>query len=473
MRRKKRSSRSLIDPAFSITSPESQPHSRKARFSIKRLFYPSTRRKKSRNTLLDKGFTPDSAATEIRKSTSKRAISLSAFFPARRSKKRFSHSLINPDSIITPQEQKPHRKKTRNNIFKRIVFPAVKPKRVKTTLLDPGFTPVSHAPDKISRSKRITFVKLFRFKTNKKRNKHQGLLSESFVVSNKPEVVNQESIRFKKGVRLSLNSLSIYILALLAMYLLHQLLTLFVAFRFDIPGDLFYNGIRWGISPDSQQWQPLSRVMLISSIAPVVSLIIAVAVTLSVNKLTKNPFKRMFLVWIAIHGYTLFFGAFAAGMLTSQGFGYLLQWLDVSYVFLAGLALASLICFVITGYKLSSVILEAAPTPPFSSKRRSILFYLMVLPAAVGIVIMVVLRLPDFPVHDNLMLVTVLAGAVPVMFGNSSKIKHTPDYSPDYGWKLKRGIFIMALVALFVYRFALSFGFNFELFRFELPVSVF
>ncbi|HSW67498.1 MAG TPA: hypothetical protein VLH16_02860 [Bacteroidales bacterium] len=471
-RRKKRPTHSLIDSDFKITSPKSESHGSKNRFNIKRIFFPSVRPKKTKKTLLDQGFVPVSPERKIKKNPLRKLFHLNMLFPVRGRKKRSSYSLIEPHESITPPELKRQRKKARLNL-KRIFFPTVKLKKTRKTLLDPDFVPVSHVSENNPGSKRIALLKFFRFTKRRKQSKNQSLLPQSFVAPNKQEAVPHEPIRVVKGFRLSLNSLFLYILALLVMYLFHQLLTLFIAFRFDIAGDLFHYGIRWPISADSQQWQPLSKLLMISFIAPVVSLITALTVNFFIHKLSKNPYKRLFWLWVTFHGYNLFFGAFAAGILTSQGFGHLSQWYNVSDIFRIFMAVSALFFFVLAGLRLSTTILEASPTPPHSAKRRSLVFYLMVVPVMFGTILMILIRLPYFPHYDNLMLITLLAGVIPLLFGSGQKIKHVPEYATDYGWKIKTRILIIALLSLFVYRFALSFGFNYGLLEFNLPVHVF
>jgi len=157
------------------------------------------------------------------------------------------------------------------------------------------------------------------------------------------------------------NSLGFYILAYLLVYLIYQFTETIVASNFNIDSVLFYYEIYFPIGNASPLWSRFNIIVITLS-SPFVSVMIAIIllrVVLLQEKL--KPQLRLFLLWVAFHGATHFFGAFVAGIATSQGFGYVANWLYMNVFFRILVSLIFLFLLTVTGYYSAVFALETLP----------------------------------------------------------------------------------------------------------------
>ncbi len=300
------------------------------------------------------------------------------------------------------------------------------------------------------------------FGTRKKKEEPIRLVIEKKPNSQK-DIVNtlkSESYAF-------LNSLGFYILAYLTVYLIYQFTEALVASNFNIDSVLFYYEIYFPIGNASPLWNRFN-IIAITLASPVISLLIALILLRAVLLREKlNPQFRLFLLWVAFHSTTYFLGAFVAGIATSQGFGYVADWLFINVFFRILISLVFLFLLTVSGYKSAVFALETIPAGIRKQRWRLSLSLGLrfILPWIIGGLMVIAVKYPNSaPQHANIMVYDAIVIAtmgfmvIPVFFNHKARPRSLPERPLIF--KRSSGILILisSIVALVVFRLVFERG---------------
>ena len=330
-----------------------------------------------------------------------------------------------------------------------------------TTSKDPSRPPM---PAKTAipplRKKRSLYRRLFG--RGKKKQEQRVIL-----VENKPE--DKRALRKALAIEsyAFLNSLGFYILAYLTVYLIYQFTEALAASGFNIDSVLFYYEIYFPIGNSSPLWNKFN-IIAITLASPIVSLVLSLILLKGILVREKlKPQLRLFFLWVAFHGATHFLGAFVAGIATSQGFGYVIDWLYVNVFFRIFISLVFLFLLTVTGYKSAVFALETIPQGIRQQRwRQSLSLGLrFILPWIVGGLIIIAIKYPDSaPQHPNIMVYDAIIIAtmgfmvIPVFFN----YKAMPRSVAERPLRFRRPpgilVFISAIVVLIIFRFIFERG---------------
>ncbi len=192
-----------------------------------------------------------------------------------------------------------------------------------------------------------------------------------------------------------IHSLAFFMLAYLFVWLFQSLTTVLVANSLEIPTAWYYDRIDFLI-PEAK-WDA-DLVKLTFSTAPLISLVISILFLIAYYKVMElNGILKLFFLWGYIHGWTGFFGSVFIGTITGSGFGYVVAWLYLNDTALLTTSLVSLFMLFLGGFIIARPVLISANyyvnfLPEES--RNGFLFSQMILPAFIGICLIVVLRVP-------------------------------------------------------------------------------
>jgi hypothetical protein len=122
-------------------------------------------------------------------------------------------------------------------------------------------------------------------------------------------------------------------------------------------------------------------------------------------------------VWIALHGFNLFFGAFASGVAFSEGFGYVPEWLSFNVFWQILTSLISLFILGIIGFYMASRFLETSNSAyrVRDENKLKFLFYQVFLPWLFGAAIVLLVKIPNNMPYDAGNLITLGFAVVPVL----------------------------------------------------------
>ncbi|MBK6965676.1 MAG: hypothetical protein IPH20_17560 [Bacteroidales bacterium] len=310
------------------------------------------------------------------------------------------------------------------------------------------------------RNKKSLYVKLFG--SGKRKQEQRRVLVES-----KPE--DKKAIRKALVIEsfAFLNSLGFYILAYLSVYLIYQFTEALAAANFDIDSVLFYYEIYFPIGNSSPLWNKFN-IIAITLASPLISLILSLILLRAVLVREKlKPQLRLFLLWVAFHGATYFLGAFVAGIATSQGFGYVVDWMYVNVFFRIFISLVFLFLLTVTGYKSAVFALETIP-PGIRQQRWRLSLSLglrFILPWIVGGMMIIAIKFPNAaPQHPNIMVYDAIVIAtmgfmvIPVFFNYKAKPRSVAERPLQFKRPPGILIFITSIVVLVLFRLVFERG---------------
>jgi len=324
-------------------------------------------------------------------------------------------------------------------------------------------------PKPIKKHRPPWWVGLFVPRRRKIRHKSKPL----FVKPVEPEPL-RERFQMSRRVMITLNSTIMFLLAFVIMYIVYQMTVIFTANNFGISGVLYYYQIFWPIGNSSPLWFPYYKIILITGSGPFISLIIGLLFFRLLVPSTKNPILKLFYLWIALHALNMFFGAFVAGVTTSDGFGYVALWLRMNIVFRIFFSLVFIFALGTFGYHATRYFLETALSPSFlkPEKRRQFLFYHVLIPSIIGSVIIFLIRMPFNPPYQIIVLATMLAATITAVFNKRARPDRIKNFPKHHGRKLQLGYLFFLVLLMFVFRFGLAYGLHFII-KFNFSVSIF
>ena len=265
------------------------------------------------------------------------------------------------------------------------------------------------------------------------------------------------------------NSTVLFLIAYVVAYLTYQLTVIFVASFYGIDGVLYYYEVFFPIGNGSPLWTPFN-IILITLSGPIVSLILGlVYYKLFLPRDGFGPVTRLFFLWLSFHSFNMFFGAYAAGTITDQGFGYVANWLHLPVVIKFALAMISLFVLMVIGYNATKPLLETSNSyHRVNSKNRN--YFILnqaIIPWILGGVILILIKIPNKnPQHVNiivydLIIIGSLAFAIiPTFFNKTVK----PDNLRFKSSKRMKFVWLYMLIAILLivaYRLGLDNGLHF------------
>lgn len=278
-----------------------------------------------------------------------------------------------------------------------------------------------------------------------------------------PEYLKYQS---KRKWYFLLNSLSVFILTYLLVYLFNQILSCDIALMFKIPCRIYYFEIQYLIGPDSPKWTSAS----ILSVSLIPSLIILVFGILLLKKADESSYKWhnsiLFNTWLGFQSISFFLGGLIGGSLTGRGSGYALdlffwpqKWVYFLICVVAAGALAAI------GFSHRKTFIRTSPSNYWVSHQhyRKYLFFIIFLPWFIGTVLISILKLPSvIPQHTDVIPHDIYQGAAmiillfPMLTARISKSIHieVPENTrkQDIQWRY----FILMILLVIVFRLGLT-----------------
>ncbi|MCK9618793.1 MAG: hypothetical protein M0R21_13280 [Lentimicrobiaceae bacterium] len=322
------------------------------------------------------------------------------------------------------------------------------------------------------RKKHFSFERLFK----RKRNKPIPVL---FSQQQEENISWKEKYLFKRNIIFSANSIFIFFIAYLVCWFIYQFAVVIAASLFRIDAVLYYFEVLFPIGNSSTLWTPLN-IIAITLAGPLASLIAGIIYHrfLLMNKKVYGNTKLLG-YWLTVHSYSMFFGAFVAGIVTNQGFGYVADWMFLNTFFRILLSLILLFSLTLIGYYLSRFFFEV-PMIQLKSKQRFI-FYLSqgIIPILICIPLLYFIKIPfKMPQHENILdydmmaLCSVLFAVTPVFFNKEVKPRILSGKEGKRKVKVSIKYLLIMLAALCIYRLGLYYGLYFDI-RLHFSVSLY
>lgn len=313
------------------------------------------------------------------------------------------------------------------------------------------------------RKKRIDLIRRF-FPNYKK---------ESSITIEFAQDESEERVKHGNYLTYTFNSTIIYMLAYLFMYMTYQITVLVVASRWRIDSVLFYWDLQFNdLSP---LWTPLNIIITTIS-GPLISLIAGIVfLRLLGGKFHMRKHTKLFMLWIGIHGYNLFLGAFATGTSFDEGFGYVAAWLYLNIFWKILISLIFLFILGWIGYAATSKFLDTSYSVTRVKQQNKVkfLFYQVILPWLIGSTVITLVRIPYVVPYDTGNLVTMAFAVFPMLFNRMAK--PTKNFRIEKKQNRLKWLIMIVLVALMLaYRMGLDNGLHIQLyyrFLFNLDIT--
>ena len=283
------------------------------------------------------------------------------------------------------------------------------------------------------------------------------------------ETVKQEDrkpLRIQRYVAYMIQSTLVFIISYIVAYLIYQMAVIFMAAHFGIDSVLYYYEVMFPIGDASNLWTSFNIIM-ITLAGPFVSLILGLIWYRWVMRKVKNPATKLFFLWLAFHSLNMFLGAFVAGVITGQGFGYVANWLYMGIPLKIFFSLVALGVLTYLGWKATPQILSTSGSVQRINRYNRSFFILsqMIIPWFLGSILMLWIKIPNrIPQHENILLYDIIIlGAmaflvIPSLFNHKSRPSELKKRSSHSKTSLAWLYLFLALFLIVAYRFGLERG---------------
>jgi hypothetical protein len=312
-----------------------------------------------------------------------------------------------------------------------------------------------------NKEKRISYIRSFF--PNYKKPKAKVFAPQEEETKTKDQRIQEQLKQQEKGYyKYTINSLALYVTAYLIVYISYQLVVMIVASRWHLDSVLFYYDLAF--NDFSPLWTRFNIIVVTFS-GPLISLLIGILFyKVIANRPKVKGFIKLFVIWIALHGFNLFFGAFASGVSTDQGFGYVANWLYMNVFWQIFFSLTFLFILGMIGYYSTGKFLETSNSAYRIKKenRNRFLLHQVILPWFIGGLIIYLVKVPNNMPYDVGNLFTMSLAVIPVIFNRRAKpvINFKYDKKPT---KINWAYIITFLLLLASFRIWLETGLHIEL----------
>ncbi len=257
--------------------------------------------------------------------------------------------------------------------------------------------------------------------------KREKELYKSKIRTEKADHKSNSHSNFKSRLKTSslnqfLNSLVIFILSYVIVYLVCQITIIFAAALWELDAVLYYFDLSF--DDFSPKWSRLNIIFTTFS-GPFICLIIGVLLYFwLLNLKLFQGYHRLFLLWLALHCFNRFLGALSSGIMTDEGFGYVINWMYMPIFFKILLALLALFFLAIIGYYNAGRFLETNLKGRKPSRIENLPFLIRkaLLPWIAGSIILLLVRIPNnfnYP-YETIMIFTMGLLVVPAVFNKNA-----------------------------------------------------
>ncbi len=195
---------------------------------------------------------------------------------------------------------------------------------------------------------------------------------------------------------ISVNSLALFLLSYLVIYITSQLITLWVAGSFGYKTVFYYYKIYYDI--ESYDWSADS-VKILFSIMPLTGVLMGTFFLILFSIFRNEPGNlKLFMLWGFVHGMVMFFGSLLMGTLMNKDFGWVIAYLyyrDTGKMIFSIISIFALV--IIGGLIAKSFLISGNAYYNFLNKKSSkfLLSGQVIFPVVTGSIILALIKIPD------------------------------------------------------------------------------
>lgn len=205
----------------------------------------------------------------------------------------------------------------------------------------------------------------------------------------------------------SINSAILFVMTYLIAYLTYQMAVMFAASRYGINSILLFYEVFFPIGNYSDKWNSFN-IIIITFAGPLISVILgSVYLLFYARKERITGLTKLFYIWLGFHSINFFLGAFLGGVVTQQGFGYVIAWMFLPTVVKFGLSIICLFALGLIGFFYTIYFLESSGSFFWTKKSNRVVYLLFsgFFPWAAGSIFIFLLKYPRvMPQHENILI---------------------------------------------------------------------
>ncbi|GAA4358423.1 hypothetical protein GCM10023185_24130 [Hymenobacter saemangeumensis] len=237
----------------------------------------------------------------------------------------------------------------------------------------------------------------------------------------------------------AVNGTAVYVVTYYFISALHQFAKIALSHRFSLRGSWDPSKIVYTMA-DGEWWR--LAIIAINGIGPVVCLLAGFAAFQWYwrRARAKRGVFKLVLIWAAFHGFNAFFGALLADTFTQSGFWYVPSWVfELGNVVNVLLALVAGIIQLALGYFAAIPFLQAhdSKTVMRYQHRQRMVLSTLIIPWAVGSVLIMLAKLPYINIQEVLRLVMMGLLVTPTALGCMNELFESTVRKPqptDFTW---------------------------------------
>jgi len=226
-----------------------------------------------------------------------------------------------------------------------------------------------------------------------------------------------------RNLTITVNSTLVFITTYILTYLFYWLTCMLVASFYGLDSTLYYYDLKF--NDHSPLWNRLN-ILIVTGIPPFFSLFLGMFLYKVVFNVKKFAgLQKLFILWSSFHLFNHFFGAFPAGIVTDEGFGYVAAWLYMNTAFKFLFSLLSLFVLALIGFYSAKHILETSDSHHRikGDNRLSFILFQMAIPWLIGTIGLLLVRIPEnfnYP-YETLMIFSAIFLVFPAFFNDKVK----------------------------------------------------
>jgi hypothetical protein len=195
---------------------------------------------------------------------------------------------------------------------------------------------------------------------------------------------------------ITVNSLVLFLLSYMVIYIISQLITVWVATSFNYKTVLYYYKIYYDI--ESHDWNADS-VKILFSIMPITGALMGIVFIILYSTFRNESGNlKLFFLWGFIHGMVMFFGSLLMGTLLNKDFGWVIAYLYYRDTGKMIFSIISIFALITVGGLIAKSFLISANAYYNSIDKKNKKFFLsaqIIFPAITGTIILALIKIPD------------------------------------------------------------------------------
>jgi len=281
----------------------------------------------------------------------------------------------------------------------------------------------------------------------------------------------------KRLLHFAVNSTVLFLIAYIIAYCTYQALVMFIASRFGINSVLYFYEVYFPIGNNSSLWDVASgfNIILITFAGPFISVILGVYfLLLYVRKTQTKGLAKLFVLWLSFHFLNFFMGAFVSGVVTQQGFGYVIAWTRMPTFLRFGLSILFLFGIGVIGYLHTVYFLETSNSLYWTQKYKKnwLIIFGGLFPWAFGSVFLFIIKYPfiipqheNIVVYDTIMYMTFVFFIAPMLVNFDAKPNFDQSVRKARGRRINWLYLLFFVLIMVVFRLGLKDGFSYFVFK--------